>query len=40
MLKFMLSALSRPAAPVEADRLRTQSALQSVGLWPPPGEGR
>jgi len=38
MLKSMLAALAtRPAlAPVQSDVLRTNSALRSVGLWPPP----
>ncbi len=44
MLKIIASAAAQPAAAddaaVNAERLRTLSALQSVGLWPPPGEKR
>jgi len=37
MFKSMLAALARPAlSSVQSDVLRTNSALRSVGLWPPP----
>jgi hypothetical protein len=36
MLKSVIRSLVAGATPPKADSLRTHSALQSVGLWPPP----